>query len=89
MPTRILGSGMDKWFLPQEQGFKMKISSIDFHTQIDILARVTNNVWNMVTSHNNTKLVQSCINPNVQMFTSTYKIDLWLGLDLNPMTMSL
>ena len=41
----------------------MKISSTDFPTQIDVL---TNNVQNMVTSHKYTKLVQSCINPNVQ-----------------------
>ena len=37
----------------------MKISSIDFLTQIDIL---TNNVRNMVTVHKCTKQVQSCIN---------------------------
>ena len=44
----------------------MKISSImsiDFLTQIDVL---TNNVQNMVTSHKYTKLVQSCLNPNLQ-----------------------
>ena len=41
----------------------MKISSIDFLTQIDVL---TDNVQNMVTSQKYTKLVQSCINPNVQ-----------------------
>ena len=41
----------------------MKISSIDFLTQFDIL---TNNVQNMVTSHKYNKLVQSCINLNVQ-----------------------
>ena len=33
----------------------MKISSIDFLTQIDVF---TNNVQNMVTSHKYTKLVQ-------------------------------
>ena len=49
--------GWIKWFLPQEQGFKMKISSIKF---------LTNNVQNMVISHKCTKLVQSCINLNVQ-----------------------
>ena len=49
--------------LPQEQGFKMKISSIDFLTQVDVL---TNNVQNMVTSHKYTKLVQSCKDTNVQ-----------------------
>ena len=37
----------------------MKISSIDFFTQIDVL---TNNVQNMVISHKyTTKMVQSCI----------------------------
>ena len=41
----------------------MKISSIDFLTQIDVL---TNNVQNMVTSRKYTKLVQPCINPNAQ-----------------------
>ena len=41
----------------------MKISSIDFLAQIDVL---TNNVQNMVTSHKYTKLVQLCINLNVQ-----------------------
>ena len=44
----------------------MKISSIDFLTQIDVL---TNNVQNMVTSHKYTKLVQSCINLNVQRYS--------------------
>ena len=39
--------GWIKWFLPQEQDFKMKISSIDFLTQIDVL---TNNVQNLVTN---------------------------------------
>ena len=41
----------------------MKISSLDFLTQIDLL---TINVQNIVTSHKYIKLVQSCINPNVQ-----------------------
>ena len=41
----------------------MKISSIDFLTQIDVL---TNNVQNMVTSLKYTKLVQYSINLNVQ-----------------------
>ena len=41
----------------------MKISSIDFLTQIGVL---TNNVQNMVTNRKYTKLVQPCINPNVQ-----------------------
>ena len=41
----------------------MKISSLDFLTQIDVL---TNNVQNMVTSHKHTKQVRSCINLNVQ-----------------------
>ena len=39
--------GWIKWFLPQEQGFKVNISSIDFLTQIGVL---THNVWNMVKS---------------------------------------
>ena len=43
----------------------MKISSLDFLTQIDIL---TNTVQNMVASINKyTKLVQSCINPDMQI----------------------
>ena len=41
----------------------MKISSIDYLTKIDVL---TNSVQNMVTNHKYTKLVQSCINPNIQ-----------------------
>ena len=58
----MMSSSGARW----EQGFKMKISSImsiDFLTQIDVL---TNNVQNMFTSHKYTKLVHSCINPNVQ-----------------------
>ena len=49
----------------------MEISSLDFLTQIGVL---TNNVQNMVASHKYTKLVQSCINPDTKMFSSTYKI---------------
>ena len=55
--------GWIKWFLPQEQGFNMKISSLDFLTQIDVL---TINVQNIVTSHMYIKLLQSCISPTVQ-----------------------
>ena len=44
----------------------MNISSTDFLTQIDVL---TNNVQNMVKSHKYTKLVQSCINLNVQRYS--------------------
>ena len=40
----------------------MKISSIDFLTQIDVL---TNNVHNMVTSRKYT-IIHPCINPNAQ-----------------------
>ena len=57
----------------------MKISSIDFLTQIDVL---TNNVQNMVTSRKYTKLVQPCINTITHRDVFLYLQNLTLTLSV-------